>query len=35
MTDVSFIYAEGFAMGADAAQQALADAEAEIVAALS
>ncbi len=34
MTDVSFIYAEGFAMGADAAQQALADAEADIAAVL-
>ena len=35
MTDVSFIYAEGFSMGPDAARQALADADAEIHAALS
>ena len=35
MTDVSFIYAEGFSMGPDAARQALADADAEIDAALS
>ncbi|MBR0568113.1 NAD(P)H-dependent oxidoreductase [Azoarcus sp. L1K30] len=30
MTDVEFIFAEGFSMGPDAAQQAMADAEAEI-----
>lgn len=30
MTDVSFVYAEGLAMGADAASQAFAQAEAEI-----
>ncbi len=34
MTDVSFIYGEGFAMGPDAARQALAEAEADIAAAL-
>jgi FMN-dependent NADH-azoreductase len=32
MTDVSFVYAEGLAMGADAAGQAFAQAEAEIAA---
>lgn len=32
MTDVSFVYAEGLAMGADAASQAFAQAEAEIAA---
>lgn len=34
MTDVSFIYGEGFAMGPEAAEQALAEAEADIAAAL-
>lgn len=34
MTDVQFIYAEGFSMGPDAAQQALAEAEVEIAQAL-
>lgn len=34
MTDVHFIYAEGFAMGAEAAQQALADADRDIAVAL-
>lgn len=35
MTDVQFIYAEGFAMGAEAAEQAIADAQAEIAAAIA
>lgn len=34
MTDVRFIYAEGLAMGPEAAQQAFAEAEAELAAAL-
>lgn len=34
MTDVRFIYAEGLAMGPEVAQQAFADAEAELAAAL-
>lgn len=34
MTDVHFIYAEGFAMGEEAAQQALAEAEQDIAVAL-
>ena len=35
MTDVRFIYAEGLAMGPDAAQQSIARAQAEIEAALA
>ncbi|NMG47561.1 FMN-dependent NADH-azoreductase [Azoarcus communis] len=35
MTDVQFIYAEGFAMGAEAAEQAIADAQAEIAATIA
>ncbi|MDO9598547.1 MAG: NAD(P)H-dependent oxidoreductase [Azoarcus sp.] len=35
MTDVHFIYAEGFAMGAEAAEQALAEADQDIAIALA
>lgn len=35
MTDVAFVYAEGFAMGAVGAEKALADAEAQILASVA